>query len=429
MKKIFNLLFISLAVALYSSCTPEEEDLFDDSSANRIEATLKADKEVLTSAKNGWLMEYYPSANLTYGGYNILVSFAEDGTVQVASDIYDAGAKVASTYVLKQSAGPVLSFDTHNEIMHFFSDPHNPGGIGSDGKGMEGDFEFTIMEATKDKVILKGKKNLTKIIMTPLAETVAWKDFLQGVQDADEVFSQFIAYKYTEGDFKADVTVSYRNLAITYTEGDNDVTVEAPYIITTEGNIKFREPLVLNGKSIEELKYQPDEKYGTFSPTNGVNALFTPTFPLNYLLLNNDWYFAMSGLGDPQAVARWNAIKTQVMPALGVPWDYALFTPYDATTTAFYWSCGGTEGFLLFNNKTAGDNQVNFTFASRGSNFGITLWNNYNWSYMVYPFNGKTFTLSADSDENPTVITMTDNSNSKNTIKLYKEEILDPFNK
>ena len=45
---------------------------------------------------------YYPSANLTYGGYNILVSFAEDGTVQVASDIYDAGAKVASTYVLKQ---------------------------------------------------------------------------------------------------------------------------------------------------------------------------------------------------------------------------------------------------------------------------------------------------------------------------------------
>lgn len=59
------------------------------------------------------------------------------------------------------------------------------------------------MEATKDKVILKGKKNLTKIIMTPLAGTVAWKDFLQGVQDADEVFSQFIAYKYTEGDFKA----------------------------------------------------------------------------------------------------------------------------------------------------------------------------------------------------------------------------------
>jgi hypothetical protein len=48
---------------------------------------------------------------------------------------------------------------------------------------------------------------------------------------------------------------------------------------------------------------------------------------------------------------------------------------------------------------------------------------------MVYPFNGKTFTLSADSDENPTVITMTDNSNSKNTIKLYKEEILDPLNK
>ena len=137
----------------------------------------------------------------------------------------------------------------------------------------------------------------------------------------------------------------------------------------------------------------------------------------------------MSGLGDPQAIARWNAIKTQVMPVLGVPLDYAMFTQADATTTAFYWSCGGAIGYLFFNNKTAGDDQVNFTFASSGNNLGVMLWNNYSWSYMVYPFNGKTFTLSADNNENPSVITMTDNSNPKNTIKLYKEEVLDPFNK
>lgn len=60
MKKIINILIISLTVILYASCTPEENDIFPESSANRIAAALKADKDILTSAKNGWLIEYYP---------------------------------------------------------------------------------------------------------------------------------------------------------------------------------------------------------------------------------------------------------------------------------------------------------------------------------------------------------------------------------
>lgn len=51
---------------------------------------------------------------------------------------------------------------------------------------------------------------------------------------------------------------------------------------------------------------------------------------------------------------------------------------------------------------------------------------------MIYPFSkgttGVTFNLSADDEKNPSVITMTDTSNSSNVIKVFKEMISDPFN-
>lgn len=96
--------------------------MFDDSSANRIEASLAQVNEVLLSAKNGWLMKYYPNANQKYGGYNLFLYFSADGKVTAASDVAGVGERMTSLYSLKQSAGAVLSFDTYNSIIHFL--PH-----------------------------------------------------------------------------------------------------------------------------------------------------------------------------------------------------------------------------------------------------------------------------------------------------------------
>ena len=81
------MLYMAAAVLLAAACTPEEDDIFSDSSANRADAAIEADMQVLTGAANGWLMEYYPEMSQTYGGYNILLSFSEDGHVTVAGDI------------------------------------------------------------------------------------------------------------------------------------------------------------------------------------------------------------------------------------------------------------------------------------------------------------------------------------------------------
>ncbi len=66
MKKIYNICFLLTLLSLVS-CTPEEENLFDQSAAERIDAAIKEELSILRGAKNGWVMEYYPSATQMYG--------------------------------------------------------------------------------------------------------------------------------------------------------------------------------------------------------------------------------------------------------------------------------------------------------------------------------------------------------------------------
>ena len=129
-------------------------------------------REVLKSSPNGWLMEYY--GNRSLGGYNILVKFEGDQAT-VASEKWgtnhpagiDAAGKVItakSHYKLELSMGTVLSFDEHNPIMHYYSMPNNPDYTYDASEGLSGDFEFRVMHASADSVILRGKKSNNKIV-------------------------------------------------------------------------------------------------------------------------------------------------------------------------------------------------------------------------------------------------------------------------
>ena len=109
-----------VTATMLASCTKEQEDFFSDSSANRADATIAADKKVLTSAANGWLMKLYPDAQQSYGGYNVIVRFTEDGKAEVRGEYL--GEICTSLYSITQSAGIVLTFDTFNEEFHLFSD-------------------------------------------------------------------------------------------------------------------------------------------------------------------------------------------------------------------------------------------------------------------------------------------------------------------
>lgn len=426
MKKYIYLFFFTFSL-LFAACSPDAEDIFGENAANRIEKRLAADKDVLVNAQNGWLMEYYPASGQIYGGYNVLVLFKEDGKVTVSADITGAAdAKVTSTYRMKEQAGPTLTFDTYNEIFHVFSDPSNALGIGSDGLGMEGDYEFTIMEATAERVVLQGKKTENKIIMTPFEGS--WDKYLSDIIEMDQAISSFPQFDYSDDNFKAKVSRSYHTLTFTYEDGDNTKDVMAPYIITPTG-LKLMESLEINGKSLEALEFRENGDDGLL--VSG-NIILTPKFPLNYFLLNQDWYFSYKNIGRLGQIY-WGSVKEQALDPNQIHLNMAALTPYSSNQIAFFWSCDGFDpGILLFNTTPIGDNQVKIVFALSGNDVGVDFYSNLGWNLMIYPFSkgttGAIFTLIADDEKNPSVITMTDNADKSNVIKVYKNEILDPFN-
>lgn len=434
MKKIINIICLSAVILLFS-CSPQEKDIFDDSSANRIEAVLKSSQEILIDAKNGWLMEYYPSSQRAYGGYNLLVSFTDD-KVTVAGEINDSDETTVSLYSLKQSAGPVLTFDTYNDTFHFFSTPDSDiSGVGNDGVGLGGDFEFLILKATPDSVILKGKKTSNRIIMTPLAEDVRWTEYLDQIDEAADKMS-FRKFEYQVNNNIVPVSVSYRTLSFTYTgEEGTEVTETVPYIQTATG-YKLYEPFTLYGVTVKEFKYEQEGDAEFFVPADGGAAKLVVVFPpINEQLVTGDWYFKYSGIGL-FGKAYWNYAKTNGLDVIGEQLYYAYMGTYSDGQYGF--SFGATDGTylyggaLIFEYQLQGENKVTYTFALAGAGNGVWYYSNAAFAYLIYPLHGgssKTFTLTSDNMKNPTWIQLTDDENPDNTFVLEASPVIWPYAK
>lgn len=116
MKRILPYITYFFILFLYA-CTNEVDDLFDVPAQQRVNEELKACKQLLTSSENGWRLEYYPSANQSYGGYVMILKFT-DKDVTVSSEITASPTKsVTSLYSLKSDMGPTLNFDSYNRIL------------------------------------------------------------------------------------------------------------------------------------------------------------------------------------------------------------------------------------------------------------------------------------------------------------------------
>lgn len=258
-------------LAMASCSLQDDKDIFDDSSANRMEEALKADKAILVNAKNGWLMEYYPSADLTFGGYNILVHFDENGKATLSGELQGSTKKVTSLYRLKQSAGPVLTFDSYNEIIHFFGEPLN---------GLDGDYEFTVMNAEPNKVVLSGTKSKAKIVMTPLADGTDWEKYLDNVLETQAQAFLGTYNLVVNGNVIGLVEQDYN----TFSLNNNNNSELIPFMYTETG-IKFHHPMTIGGVQMENFTL--DAENVVFNCTDaGVDAKLVGVYPDGYKKYN-----------------------------------------------------------------------------------------------------------------------------------------------
>ena len=427
MKKIFYLLSMVVAVMTVSSCSNEQEDFFDDSSANRANAEIKNTIEVLSSASNGWIMQYFPGDPETWGGYNMLAKFDTDGKVTVANELF-ADNTETSYYSVKQSAGVMLSFDTYNNLFHVFSDPSAPK-AGDLGSGMEGDYDFSVLSATKDKVVLKGRKQGTYLELTPMPADMTWEEYLTKLS---AVKKDMLSLKYTlDINGKQYVAAPYRRtLQVSTTDEDgNAKTITIPYVFCTDG-IKTYQPVNVEGVEVTGFKYSADGNYASDNG-NGV-VLKQVAQPLNQLLLGYQWFCKFDDMGTYGKIA-WNYFG-QGLAKIGDNLVYALIGTYNGRFGFHFASLANDgnvySGGLNMDFTLIGDDKISMQFAQSGYGSGAWYYQNAKMDFALYPFGhnkAKTFTITTDNAKMPSYLILTDNDDSRNVIKLSYNVVYFPF--
>ena len=195
------LVIIGLLAATFAACSRDEESLFDKPAAIRAQEAVENAFDVLTSNEVGWEMAYFPNLEASAKGYNMVLKFNKNGNVSVtAKNLTTTANKImtdtASTWAVKSDYGPILTFDTYNDVFHAFSDPQN------DGAGLLGDYEFLILKATPELVLLKGKKHSAYTVMRPMKNANLEDYFSACEKMQSKLFGNNNIVTLTQGDEK-----------------------------------------------------------------------------------------------------------------------------------------------------------------------------------------------------------------------------------
>lgn len=248
MKLNKTLLFILMALPtlLLQSCLKDQEDIFDTPSSIRMQEVLDNAKKVLTSSEEGWAFDYYPDRYLSYGGYAYTVKF-DNQKVTVGSEL-EPGTFESSLYKLTNDNGPILSFDSYNTLMHYFATPSS-----AQYEGLDGDFEFIIMEVTDDLITLRGKRTGNTMHMRRLTKPAA--TYIDNIYDiCDNIIFSTANGTLGSTEISCAVDVDARQIDITYMNG-GEALVGSGNFIPTETGIHFYTPIELNGATLTDLDY------------------------------------------------------------------------------------------------------------------------------------------------------------------------------
>jgi hypothetical protein len=174
--------------------------------------------------------------------------------VEAWSDLFAASSK--SLYKMTSDDGPVLSFDTGNEVLHYFATPSGSSKnlYGESGlyQAHKGDFEFLIMKATAEEVILKGKRSQNILYMYPLSESPETYN-----QKVTKTYTDVFVSSYTGtiGGSAASAYIDLANRWITLAlDSDAQSQAKVPFLYTDSG-ILFHNPVTVGDFTIEALDW------------------------------------------------------------------------------------------------------------------------------------------------------------------------------
>ena len=254
MKKIYFILIAMLGLTV-QSCLLEEKELFDSTPAERMEAYLEEYRTLLASAEEGWLLQYFPEETQAYGGYTYILEFTRDSVAAYFELADKIEEPVASLYKMTPDDGPVLTFDTYNENIHFFATPDI-----SNYEALHGDYEFRIVGKNADatEIYMKGKRTNNNYTLVKFSgDPVEYLNKVNAVNTAMEA----PAYRMV---MDADTTVCSISGNVfefeynVYTPEDTTaVTGTASFCYTPEG-VDFYAPVEIKGTEYTKLVFNAE---------------------------------------------------------------------------------------------------------------------------------------------------------------------------
>lgn len=251
MKKI--LMFttaLGLMVATLPSCLKDDKANFSGSPAARLDEAVKVNKQILESAPNGWSLGYYAGRNYSGPGFTLTLKF-KDGKAYIMGDNKDATTVGVSEYDVVKDQGVVLTFPTYNGVIHELA-----GASQGYPEGLQGDYEFAILEANSNFIRLRGKKWKNEMILTPIKNQTQ-EEFIQKVFTIREGMTtnnyHFILGKDTLS--AGEVNVDTRRL----TAKINNVSYDLAYNLTDTG-LNLSSPIKIGAKEYSSFTWNEADK-------------------------------------------------------------------------------------------------------------------------------------------------------------------------
>ena len=246
--------------------------MFGESSSKRLQQALEDARTVLRSSENGWVMDYYIGDDSSYGGYAFTVKF--DSLTVTASSELSKGAST-SYYKLTTDNGPVLTFDTYNDVFHALATPS-----AGNYEGNHADYEFQIVSATPELVVMRGRRTNNYVYLHPLTTTS--EEYLAKVANTEKKF--IVASLSTEIDGKnvsADFDINNRQVAF-YSTTDSTYSSNCAFTFTDTG-VRFNAPVEAFGKTLSNLSFDPETMSFTSNDKGSEQLVIKGLLPADYV--------------------------------------------------------------------------------------------------------------------------------------------------
>jgi hypothetical protein len=419
MNKITIILFAVSIV--FVSCRFEEDDLFEDSAANRLTQSQKTYTEALCKAPNGWVMDYFPNIDNEYAishptvdlsGRTLLVKF-EDGAAYFAAKndlTNNRFERDTCTFQVIADNGPVLSFNSYGTkgLLHRFADPGPYPTSEELGMGYWGDYEFMVLSATDDIIKLKGKKRGVYIDLHRLPDNQDWEGYFQLLAEQNNIM------------FAPNVTIALcksDNILYTLSKGTShtfDVvpfggdpiseTTKRPFIVTDYGIHLAQGFEIEKNVKVQNFNISTDKNELVCTDNGAENVKIVALPPVNVFMniINANKYMIFKHTDDNMGLPVKSAFevvnnkvieKTRILSYIGFVnnrnWGISLSINTKKGTSTI-------EGFLGFDISIISGNEVSLIFKGFSGNYdnnGKTYYDTYAVSDFVSLIEGD-YTLS-----------------------------------